>query len=167
LGREYGFGVSVIAPYLVDGYTVSSTLIRKHIMDGEVQAASHLLGRLFSLRGVVSDGARIGREIGIPTANIVPTGDLIMPKQGVYASSTRIGDRIYRSITNIGNNPTIGVLNSNRAETYIFDFDKEIYGREIEVFMHTKIRDEMKFNGIGKLRDGIRKDILEVRGFFG
>ncbi|MCL2164600.1 MAG: bifunctional riboflavin kinase/FAD synthetase [Oscillospiraceae bacterium] len=167
LGTDYKFKVRIIEPYLVDGTSVSSSVIRRCIESGDMQTASHFLGRLFSLRGTVSEGRRIGRQIGASTANIILDNRVIVPKEGAYISSTRIGYRLYKGLTNIGRNPTLGLLDSPVAETHILDFDENIYGREIEVFIHKRIRDELKFLGIDHLKARIQEDIVIARDYFG
>ena len=166
LGAEHGLKVHIIDPYMVNGESVSSTLIRRYVEAGEVEAASRLLGRLFSLRGVVIEGMRIGRSMNIPTANIIPDKSIVIPKAGVYATSTKVGGRIFRSVTNIGDNPTVGVLESFRAETHIIGFEEDIYGQEIEVYMHIKLRGEEKFDGLGGLKNSILNDISKAAVYF-
>ena len=167
LSAEYGLKAFVIEPYTVNGVAASSSLIRGFVEAGDMKAASHLLGRLFSLRGEVVKGRQIGRKMGLPTANFAPDGNMAIPKPGAYVSSVKLQDgSIRRGVTSIGTNPTVGLLNSFVAETHIFDFHEVIYGQEIEVFLHRKIRDELKFRRIEELKSRIQEDILETKGFF-
>ena len=167
LAAKYGLKVFVIEPYMVDGVIVSSTLIRKYVSEGYVREASYLLGRLFSIRGKVVNGLRIGRGIGIPTANVIPDSDMLIPKEGVYVSSVKTQDGcVSRGVTSIGNNPTIGVNKQIIVETHIFNCNLDLYGQEIEVFFHTRIRDEFKFDTIKKLKTRIQNDISEAKDYF-
>ena len=166
LGKKFGLDVGVIDPYLVNGEVVSSTLIRKRIETGDVESASYLLGRLYSLRGEVVAGNKIGREIGIPTANIKPGANVVIPGKGVYITSVRAGDLLYRGLTNIGNSPTFGVTDAFTIETHILGFSGDLYGKEIEVFMHKKLRDEIAFLGREQLKSEILEDITKAVDFF-
>ncbi|MFI3282694.1 MAG: riboflavin kinase [Rikenellaceae bacterium] len=113
------------------------------------------------LRGVVVEGKKLGRKLGFPTANFL-ISESVAVENGVYRSCVVIDGVEYKAATNIGNNPTIGV-ESRRAESYIIDFDGDLYGRTIEIKLCEKIRNELKFNNIEALRAQIIKDVSMIK----
>jgi riboflavin kinase/FMN adenylyltransferase len=167
LGQKYNFRVIVVPSIRINGEKVSSTLIRDLIIDGQVEYANELLGREFSIVGKVLQGRKIGRKIGFPTANLSPIGNLVVPSNGVYITFTKIRNMIYKSMTNVGRNPTFGSLAATSIETNILDFNKDIYNEEIEVFFIKKIRDEIKFGDKDKLVKQLNLDMKEVRSYDG
>jgi len=159
LGRKYGFRVIVIEPVMLGDEVVSSTKIRNYILEGDMERVFAFLGRHYSVAGKVEKGRRVGNTIGFPTANIYPEDYLVLPCHGVYITRTLVDGKMYHSITNVGNNPTFGGVDRISVETYIFDFEKDIYGKEIEVFFISKIREEMRFGSVEELIEQIHKDI--------
>lgn len=157
LSGELGFELAVVEPVVIDGEIVSSTLIRRLVITGRVCAVKRFLGRHYSVHGRVVKGSGRGKHLGFPTANIIPEEELF-PKDGVYVTQVRIGDKFYDSITNIGFNPTFNE-EIRRIETYIFDFSGDIYDVEIEVFFTERLREEIKFNNVKELEERIKKDI--------
>ncbi len=160
-GEKYGFKTQIVAPIECGGESISSSRIRKLLLDGNVKEANLLLGRNFSLRGRVSEGKRLGRKIGFPTANVFYDGSCAMVKKGVYKTVVNIDSATYKAITNIGINPTIGG-EIPRSETYIPSFCENLYGREIEIEFIDFIRPEIKFENIEMLKNQIQKDIQEI-----
>lgn len=165
LGKKYNYKVITIPAIKVDDDIISSTLIRKYVKKGDMDSAFKLLGRHYSITGVVEKGKRIGNTLGFPTANIYPEEYLLMPMDGVYVTRTLLDGKIYNSITNIGNNPTFNERKKS-IETYILDYSGDIYGKDIEVFFLKKIRGEKKFNSIDELVKQIQKDIEIARQYF-
>lgn len=157
LGEKYGFQVIVIPPVKVNSTIVSSTAIRKSLIRGEIEEASQMLGRDYSIQGIVIHGRKLGTKIGFPTANIAPEKYLVIPKNGVYFTKALVNGQLHKSITNIGKNPTFK-LDTVSVETNIIDFNKDIYGQMIEVFFYTWIRGERKFKGINELKSQLKKD---------
>ncbi len=157
LSVEHGFRLHVVDPFMIDGKVVSSTLIRQAIMDGDMKEASTLLGRQYSIKGIVMEGNRLGRTIGFPTCNISVDEGMVAPANGVYQTCCAVDGILYEAVTNVGVKPTIGEYEKN-IETNIFDFDEDVYGREIEVFFIDRIREERKFSGIEELKKQIAKD---------
>jgi len=148
------------------GRRVSSSAIRRHLKEGHVNLARRMLGRPYGVEGIIIRGNRRGHTIGFPTANLKPRNRVI-PKYGVYGTATLIDGRWRRSITNIGVRPTFEVEAEPSIETYIFDFDGDLYGDVLRVrFLH-RIRDERKFHGIEELRDQIGKDTSRAMNYFG
>jgi len=164
---QKGIRLIIIPPFQLGGTVVSSTLIREKLKNGEVEKANELLGRTYYVRGHVQKGFQRGRTIGVPTANIHPDVEFI-PRLGVYCTLTKIGAHLHPSVTNIGVNPTFEENGKNpvKIETHLFDFDAQLYGMEVEVYLLHFIRDEMKFSGIDELKKYIQKDMEETRRYF-
>ena len=157
LSNELGFKLEVVEPVIIDNQIVSSTLIRRLVVTGKVCAVKRFLGRDYSVHGRVVKGCGRGRQLGYPTANIIPEEELF-PKDGVYVTNVEINGKLYDSITNVGSNPTFDDI-ERRIETYIFDFEESLYDKEIEVFFLERLREEIKFNNINELEERIKKDI--------
>ena len=159
LGRSLGLEVTVVNPFVIDGVNVSSTRIRNAILDGDVSAASQMLGYRYTLSGIVVPGNRLGRTIGFPTANMKQLFPLkVVPKNGVYATEITVGQRHFRGMTNIGVRPTLGAGNERVVETNIFDFDEDIYGMEIQVSFLARIRNEQCFDSLDDLKVQLATD---------
>jgi riboflavin kinase/FMN adenylyltransferase len=130
---------------------ISSSAIRKYLESGEVNLANNLLGRQFFLEGKVAEGDKRGRTIGFPTANLQIPQDVLLPSIGVYAGYTVVGGKAFKSMINVGKNPTFDGENLH-IESNIFDFSEDIYGHSMEIRFVQKIRDEVKFDGIESLK---------------
>lgn len=166
LGKNYGFDVEEISAQYIGDTAVSSTKIRKALMDGDVNLANEMLGYEYSITGIVVEGNKIGRSIGFPTANIeIEDKFKLIAAGGVYACRVDIDGKRYAGMGNIGTRPTVGI-NGLVTEVHIFDFDKDIYGQEITIYFVDRIRDEKKFNGLEELKTQLRKDQLQVQSFF-
>lgn len=159
-GEKYGFKVIIVDAFEVNGHTVSSSLLRHIIRSGNVDKVSEYLGRDFSVHGEVVYGKQNGEIMGFKTANIDVKKDITLPKKGVYYTSTKVHGRFYKSITNIGFNPTFNG-ESLSVETHLLDFCEDIYGEEIEIFFHKHKRDEIKFNNFEELAKQIKSDIQD------
>ena len=162
-GPKYGFDVEEIPAQDIDQVAVSSTKIREALRKGDIQAANRYLGYAYPFNGKVMKGRQLGRKIEFPTANleIVPNRKLI-PANGVYAVNVIVESAIYNGMMNIGFRPTVSDEKLRTIEVHIFDFDNDIYEKEIKVRMITRIRDEIRFNGIDELREQLKKDKLEA-----
>ena len=156
------FTVEVVQPVLVRGEPVSSTRIRKLLMDeGDVSLAAELLGRAYRLSGRVVKGDSRGHELGFPTANLEPVSRSLVPKRGTYLTRTLLnGEGCYPSVTNIGKNPTFGEREGLRVETHLIGFDGDLLDKEISVEFIERIRDEMRFGSPEELVSQIREDVL-------
>jgi riboflavin kinase / FMN adenylyltransferase len=150
-------------PFQFDGIKVSSSYVRELLEDGRVAKASEMLGRKFSIAGHIVKGAGRGKIIGIPTANLSYDVDLIIPAKGVYKTTTNYKELIYKSVTNIGNNPTFQDNGLLSVETHILDFDQMIYGERLQVNFLDRIRDERKFSNVNDLVSQIKLDILKAK----
>ncbi|MGL4484770.1 MAG: bifunctional riboflavin kinase/FAD synthetase [Anaerovoracaceae bacterium] len=165
-GLQLGFGVNVLEPFLIKGQPVSSTRIRECIEKGEMEEADELLGRNYSITGEVVVGNRLGKSIGFPTSNLNLDETMVSPPNGVYITYCTYKDIRHPSITNVGVKPTIDGKNIKNVETHIFDFNKELYGKEIEVEFVTKTRDEKKFESIEALSRQIKTDCENAKKYF-
>jgi riboflavin kinase / FMN adenylyltransferase len=154
---RYGIDVYVVDPVTVGGEVVSSTLIREKISTGEVSAVQALLGRPYTMRGEIRHGNEIGRTMGFPTCNIVIDETMVTPTNGVYVTRAHVRGRLYDSVTNVGNKPTVGTYAKN-IETNIFDFHEDVYGETMTVEFLEKIRDERKFASLDELKEQISSD---------
>ncbi len=161
-GKAYGFKLIYIPKLKVSGKIVSSTLIRDYLAEGQVDLAKEFLGRAYGFTGIVGHGNMLGRTIGFPTANIYPSEDKLLPRFGVYSSEAVIDGITYKAITNIGIRPTIDGKNKPDAETYISDFNEDIYDKKIRVNLNAFIREEMHFNSIDDLKKQISEDIKKL-----
>lgn len=157
LKEKYNYELCVMEPFIYENDVVSSTRIRKEILNGNISIANKMLSRTYSITGNVVHGKKLGRQIGFPTANISLTTEKLIPKVGVYYTNVEINGKIYKGITSIGNNPTVNGKELT-IETYILDFNKYIYDEEIKIYFIDRIRDEMKFNGIDELVCQLKKD---------
>ena len=144
--------------------TISSTFIKEEIVNGHIINANKLLGHPYKISGIVVKGMQLGRKLGFPTANMAyDNTEKILPKNGVYYTITKIKDKEYVSITNIGIKPSVQESNTISIETHILDFNQSIYGQIITIKFIDRIRDEIKFNHINDLIDQITKDVFSVR----
>lgn len=157
LSERLNFDLHVVSAYKSANEIVSSTKIRIAITEGNVQEATELLNRPFLLRGEVVDGKKLGRTIGFPTANLKINEDMVLPKIGVYYTNVEYFGEIYKGITSVGLNPTVCGKNIT-IETYILNFDKNIYGDELKVYFIERIRNEEKFNSLDALKNQLYKD---------
>ncbi len=165
LAAHEGCDVRMIDKLRLNGYTVSSTLIRSCVHEGEMEKTAEYLGTPYSIRGTVIHGLENGRKIGFPTVNLVPDDGKILPPKGVFFSKTCFDGKEYRSITNIGNNPTVGGISEIRVETHIFEFDGDIYDKQIEVKLLHFHRPERKFEDFSHLQLQIEADAAAAREY--
>jgi riboflavin kinase/FMN adenylyltransferase len=165
-GKEFGFKVENSQSYQVQGLRVSSTLIRDALGEGNLKLAKQLLGRPYSICGRVAHGNKLGRTLGFPTANI-QLFRKNAPVNGVFAvTMTGVGECELQGVANVGTRPTVSGGAKVILETHLFDFNKEIYGRYVEVHFKYKIRDEVCFESIAQLKAQIEQDVVEAKQFF-
>ena len=148
------------------GEAVSSSRIKKLLACGDIPGANELLGRAYSVSGEVRAGSGIGRGIGFPTANAGLPDDKFLPRDGVYRTVTLCDGGEYKSVTNIGTNPTVrenAGTGEKKCETHIIGLDKNIYGREIKINFYEFMRDEKKFGSLGELKKQIEADVYQVK----
>jgi riboflavin kinase / FMN adenylyltransferase len=160
LGKQYNFTVDELPMVSVSSNTVSSSSVRRALLDGDVSLAASMLGYAYTITGEVVSGNKIGRNIGYPTANIQPNNHFkLIPGQGVYASLVQCGGETYKGMTNIGFRPTIDADHLT-IEVNIFDFNSDIYNQEITLSFIDRIRDEKRFGSLGELQQQLATDKL-------
>ncbi len=163
LGREYGFELCVMDSVEIQGEKVSSTAIKNYVRSGEIEKANEMFGFPFFYYGQVVKGNQIGRTIDSKTANLIPRDQKIVPEYGVYKTNIIVDGVKYKSITNIGLCPTVKEKKEITIETNIFDFDSEIYEKEVIVELVSFIRKEKKFDNIDALKSQILLDIAQAK----
>lgn len=163
-GLKHGFGIHVQEPYTIDGVVVSSTWIRQLISEGRMEECTKFMGRMYAIGGEVVVGNQLGRTIGFPTSNLIIDETMVTPPNGVYITYCTYNGVRFPSITNVGKKPTIGEYNKN-VETHIFNFDQELYGKNIHVEFVRRTRPEIKFDGLEELKAQIRSDCIAAKAF--
>ncbi len=165
--REFGFVLSVVKKREENGGIVSTTRIKELIKEGRIDEANALMGRPYMISGSVVSGNQIGRTIAYPTANLPVPEDKALPPMGVYAVEILIDHKRYHGIANLGKKPTVQENGQIGLETFLFDFNGDLYGRNIRVFMLHFIRPEQRFEGLDRLTAQIGLDVREARRYFG
>ncbi|MFH1169919.1 MAG: bifunctional riboflavin kinase/FAD synthetase [Chloroflexota bacterium] len=160
LGQQMGFSVDVVSPMKINGEVVSSTAIRKAIAAGNMQKVERLAGRPFSLHGRVVAGAGRGTDLGFPTANLNVDSEQALPTDGVYASWGHVDGKAYKSMTNVGTDPTFNG-GKRTVEVYVIDFQGDIYGHELKVDIVQRLRDERKFDTVAALKEQMAEDVVQ------
>jgi riboflavin kinase/FMN adenylyltransferase len=162
LGAERGFEVVQIEPLMHDHERYSSTAVRKALGDGDMERVTALLGRAYRIGGPVVHGFERGRTIGFPTANISVAADRALPGLGVYATRAKVAGRTLTGATNIGRRPTFDEGHIS-IETYLLDFEGDIYGERMDLEIVARIRGEVKFESVDALKAQIAKDVEAAR----
>jgi riboflavin kinase/FMN adenylyltransferase len=160
-GKQHGFSATAVAPVMDGDHKISSTAIRKAITDGDIPTAAALLGRPFSLFGKVIEGRKVGRRLGFPTANVDPLNELL-PGQGIFSARTNVDGNWIDSAVFIGARKTFG-CDQHVIESYLIDFDGDLYGKDIEIILIEKIRDIHAFPSKDALIEQIKKDVAQIR----
>ncbi len=163
----YDFGVTEISAKEMDEVNISSTKIRNALNEGNIEVANAFLGEEFEFHGTVNRGKGLGKTLGFPTANLIPSSELkLIPKNGVYIVKAFVNERDELvGMLNIGTNPTISEGNDRTIELHLMDFNEDLYGKEIEVRFLSRLRDEMKFDSVSTLVEQIKKDEQSTRHF--
>lgn len=165
LGEQYGYSVRIIADVRPeDGRRVSSTWIRELLDLGDIEHATRLLGHEPVVRGVVVHGAKRGRELGFPTANLSPKSQGLIPADGVYAGYLSVGDRRYPAAISVGNNPTFDGVPQKQVEAYVIDETLDLYDETVDVTFVSRIRGMVAFTGIEPLIVQMNDDVDRIRG---
>jgi riboflavin kinase/FMN adenylyltransferase len=159
LGEEMGFSVTIVAPKTIDGEVASSTVIRQALADGNMEKVTRLLGRPFSLLGKVTHGEHRGTGIGFPTVNLTVDAKMALPPDGVYATRAYIGEDEFQAMTNIGRRPTFGDNKERTIESFILNYNQEIYDKEVKIEIIQRLRDEKHFDSIDELKTQIAEDV--------
>ncbi len=167
LCASHGIRVTVVGAVERDGEPISSTRVRQAVAAGDMAAAMRLLGRPFAVELPVTNGDHRGRRWGMPTLNQVFPDNSAVPRYGVYASLVTVGGREYRAVTNVGVHPTVGGVNRPQAETWIQDFDGELYGQTVSVLLIRFLREEQQFPSVEALRAQIAADAAQATAVLG
>ncbi len=156
-----GIPFRVVEPFQMGGMNVSSSRVRSALTEGAVKAAAELLDRPYQVHGSVVSGAKRGRTIGFPTANLDSVTTLL-PKDGVYAVRAFVDARSFAGAANIGPNPTFGE-NARKIEVHLIDFDGDLYGKTMAVDFIERLRDTRKFKDVTELTDQMKRDVEQAR----
>ncbi len=163
--QSRGFHLEAVPPVMLDGDRISSTRIRQAIRDGNLIAARNMLGRPYSLSGIVIEGKKLGRTLGFPTANL-DTADAQLPPDGVWIVKTLLADgRSVPSIANLGIRPSVGGK-SHSVEIHLFNFAEDLYGQNLEIQFEEYLRPEIKFPSLDSLKIQIQRDTQVAKDFF-
>ena len=163
--EDFGYELKVMEKKRMYGEEISSTRIRTLIQNGEINTANELLGRAFSFSGEIIHGNHLGHTVGMPTINIKPAEDKLLPPFGVYASDTELDGKTYRGITNIGVKPTISEKNAVGIETWLFGLDEDVYGHFAKVDLLDFIRAERKFDSLEEVKKQVNIDVVRAKEF--
>ena len=155
----YGIQVFAMDPVTVDGEAVSTTRIKTELEKGNIQTVNRLLGYTYCIEGTVIHGNHVAKDLGFPTANVLFPEECVLPQKGVYISDTHIDELEFRGITNIGTRPTLTDDEQSVVETYLIDFDEDIYGYEISVELLKFVRPEQKFDSVDDLVEKVNQNI--------
>lgn len=162
LGAKFGFNVYKVEPLIFEGQKISSTRIRKALLDGKIKLANEMLGKKYEISGTVVKGNQRGSKIGFPTANIeIEHRDKLIPARGVYFVEVDVADKHYYGMMNIGYRPTFNNTTDLMLEVHIFYFSGDIYNHPIVVRFVDRLRDEIKFNSIDELKNQLHQDKQE------
>lgn len=159
LGPKLGFDVKIIDKVCLDGQEVSSTLVRSKVELGDMALVEKLMGMPYLVAGKVEEGRKLGRRLGVPTVNILPGKNKLLPPNGVYRSGVRCGMRSFDAVSNVGCKPTVAEGEAMGVESFLYDFDEEIYGKEIEVYLYEFRRPERRFESVEALKSQLQRDV--------
>ena len=165
LAPTLDFELNIIEKICENGREISSTYVREEVEAGAMNHVKELLGEPYMIIGEVVHGAKLGRKIGMPTINLLPEKEKMLPPNGVYYSRTQIGEKEYKSITNIGKKPTVSNVEQIGVETYLYEFDQDVYGKNAIVKLLEFKRPERKFADLDELKTQMIKDVNEGREF--
>lgn len=159
LGVVYDFDVQEIPAFRQEEISISSTKIRNAVSNGDILKANNYLGEKYSFEGTVTKGDQIGTKIGYPTANIKPLFEhQLLPKEGVYAVKVIFEDKTYGGMMNIGTRPTVTASKEQRIEVNLFDFNADLYNKELRIIVHDRIREEQSFESLDALKAQLKND---------
>ena len=161
-----GYEIEIIQKVFYRNREISSTFVREEVEKGDMALVRGLLGRYYSFEGRVREGNRLGRKLGMPTLNLYPPGEKLLPPKGVYYSRVFCDNCMYPGITNIGKKPTVNEDDVVSVETYLYDFDGDLYGETICVELLSFHRAEQRFDSLEDLVGRLRLDLEEGRKYF-
>lgn len=166
MAEELGYEVIVVKKIKEDERDISSTFVREEVELGHIEKANHLLGYPYFVCGKVEHGKEIGRTIGIPTINLLPPKEKLLPPFGVYVSKVLIDGKEYHGVTNVGRKPTIAGENPVGVETHILDVAQDLYGKEVKVEFLKFVRPEQKFDSVDSLKNQMQQDVATAKRYF-
>lgn len=166
MSEEYGYKLIVFEKVKLGGSCVSSSRIRKELRNGNMELVQQMLGQPYFVTGTVTHGRKLGRTLGMPTANIVPSDEKLLPPYGVYVSKTKVDGKEFIGITNIGVKPTVGAEEKRLVETFLFDYHGNLYGKELKVDLYCFERPEKKFVSIEELKQQMENDAIFGKQYF-
>lgn len=166
MAEELGYEVIVVKKIKEDERDISSTFVREEVELGHIEKANHLLGYPYFVCGKVEHGKEIGRTIGIPTINLLPPKEKLLPPFGVYVSKVLIDGKEYHGVTNVGRKPTIVGENPVGVETHILDVAQDLYGKEVKVEFLKFVRPEQKFDSVESLKNQMQQDVATAKRYF-
>ena len=162
--KKYGYSLVVVTKEQYQNKDISSTAIREKITQGKMIEVNDMLDHPYSIIGKVLEGKKLGRTIGLPTANIIPEKTKLLPPNGVYKTVLKVGDKRFNAITNIGINPTVETGTQIKVETHILDYEDYIYNEIVQVEFYDFVRPERTFENVQELKAQIERDILVCKG---
>ncbi|MBR4082839.1 MAG: bifunctional riboflavin kinase/FAD synthetase [Lachnospiraceae bacterium] len=163
--KELGYELKLIDKVMLEGTEISSSLVRKQVEAGNMEYVTNLLGEPYTVSGEVKHGRALGRKLGMPTMNLLPPNEKLLPPLGVYYSQVSYEGNLYPAISNVGYKPTVSQEKVLGVETYLYDFDKEIYGEDISVSLLAFKRPEMRFESVKELKEQMERDILDGKEY--
>lgn len=166
LGPELGFEAGIIDKVCLEGQEVSSTLVRERLRQGDMESVRQLLGMPYMLLGRVSRGKQLGRTLGFPTLNILPGAEKRLPPPGVYFSQVRVRGRLCQAISNVGYKPTVTDERILGVESFLYDFEEDVYGETAEVYLCSFRRPERRFRDVEALKGQLQEDIAAGTAYF-
>jgi len=166
MGKKLDFQVDVVEKACLGEREISSTYIREELEKGNIELVNQMLGYAYSVTGKVLHGRKIGRTLGLPTINLSPEADKLLPPNGVYATKTYIDGNVFAGITNVGYKPTVGGETKKGVETYLFDFNQDLYEKEVTVVFAAFARAERKFASLEVLKQQIEQDVCWGKNYF-
>lgn len=166
LCAQLGLGCDIIPKVELEGRVVSSTYIRELIGAGEMERANRFLGHPHCLTGRVEHGKRLGSRLGFPTVNLTPEPGVLVPAYGVYAAKVWAGPACYTAVTNIGVRPTVDDGQSVTVESFLLDFDGDLYGQAIRLELYHRLRPERRFGSLEELKAAVMENARQARAYF-
>lgn len=161
-----GLGLSVIYDYKYEGERISSTLIKENISEKDLELANKLLGYPYFIKGFVKHGRKVGRTIGFPTINLLYESSKYLIKDGVYIGYTNINGKNYVSTINVGHNPTVNTVEKKSIESFVHDFDEDVYSKRVTFHFIKQIRPEIKFDSVQELITQMNRDKETSEAYF-
>lgn len=166
MGETFGFETKIIEKLWLEGAEISSTRVRQAVERNDMSLAARLLGAPYTLLGEIVHGNHIGHSIGFPTINLVPEPTKLLPGKGVYFSRVHIGEQKFAAITNVGCKPTVEDKQLTGVETYLYDFDGDLYGQQAAVELHRFSRPERRFESLAALQNQLQMDIRDGAAYW-